>query len=137
MRQPFRVLSRMNQSTFVRSSISVISVLAVVAGCASNPTIPSMSSAERQRASEITILNAASIPMAYRMLGSVDGSSCKSLSSSDATSREEALLAARLQAAKLGADAITNLMCEQRHDSDWVRGCLQKVVCSGDAISRR
>ena len=75
--------------------------------------------------------------MAYRMLGSVDGSSCEGPTGSEAASREEALLAARLKAAKVGADAITNVFCEQRHDSDMIRGCLHKIFCSADAISRR
>ena len=104
----------MNRGSFLQSSMSIVSVLAVVAGCASAPpAVPAMNPADRQRANEIALLNAASIPMAYRVLGNVSGSSCKSLSGNDKESRDEALLAARLQAAKLGADAITNSACEE------------------------
>ncbi|MCK9230145.1 MAG: hypothetical protein RBS58_06490 [Syntrophales bacterium] len=52
--------------------------LVLVVGCASNPSVSSLTSLERQRVAETVIFEAGSIPRnSYRILGPVEGIACK------------------------------------------------------------
>lgn len=72
----------------------------------------------------------------YKILGSVEGLACKrNLYDSGVPSVEEARRGVRMRAAQLGANAVTNLLCEESQKFDWGRNCVQSVVCVGDAIA--
>ena len=108
-----------------------------LAGCASNPSISSLTSAERQRVAEMVVVRAGAIPRdSYQVLGSVEGIACKrNLYASGSPSMDEAKQGVRIRAAQLGADAVTNMVCEDKREVDWGRNCWQTVVCVGDAIT--
>jgi uncharacterized protein YbjQ (UPF0145 family) len=110
--------------------------LVLLAGCASNPSVSSLSSIERQRVAEMVIFEAGSIPRdSYRILGTVEGIACKrNLYASGSPSLDEAKQGVRIRAAQLGADAVINMICEDKREVDWGRNCWQTVVCVGDAI---
>ena len=110
--------------------------LVLLAGCASNPSVSSLSSLERQRVAEMVIFEAGSIPRdSYQILGAVEGIACKrNLYASGSPSMDEAKQGVRIRAAQLGADAVINMICEDKREVDWGRNCWQTVGCVGDAI---
>lgn len=121
----------------LRDTVGFVSVLVLVTACASNPSVSSLSSLEREKVASLVVVPAGAIPReSYKVLGSVEGLACKrNLYSSGAPSIEEAQQGVRIRAAQLGADAVTNLLCEKNHKVDWGRNCWQSVVCVADAIS--
>ena len=118
------------------SSLLGTCALASLMGCASNPSVSSLTSAERQKVAEMVVLKAGAIPReSYQILGSVEGIACKrNLYASGSPSMDEAMQGVRIRAAKLGADAVTNVVCEDKREVDWGRNCWQTVVCVGDVI---
>lgn len=71
----------------------------------------------------------------YRILGTVEGIACKrNLYASGSPSLDEAKQGVRIRAAQLGADAVINMICEDKREVDWGRNFWQTVVCVGDAI---
>lgn len=119
------------------ASLFVVCVISALTGCASNPSVSSLTSAERQRVAEMIVLKPGSIPReSYQILGSVEGIACKrNLYASGSPSTDEAKQGVRIRAAQLGADAVTNMVCEDKREVDWGRNCWQTVVCVGDAIT--
>ena len=111
----------------------------VLTGCASNPSVSSLTSLERQRVVEMVALKSGDIPKeSYQILGAVEGIACKRnlyASGSPGMAMAEAQQGVRIRAAQLGADAIINIVCEDRRETDWGRNCWQTVVCVADAIS--
>jgi hypothetical protein len=109
----------------------------VLTGCASNPSVSSLTSLERQRVVEMVALKSGDIPKgSYQILGAVEGIACKrNLYASGSPSMAEAQQGVRIRAAQLGADAIINIVCEDKRETDWGRNCRQTVVCVADAIS--
>lgn len=119
------------------ASLLVACVVISLAGCASNPSISSLTSAERQRVAEMVVVRAGAIPRgSYQIVGTVEGIACKrNLYASGSPSMDEAKQGVRIRAAQLGADAVTNMVCEDKREVDWGRNCWQTVVCVGDAIT--
>ncbi len=118
------------------ASFLMACAVVVVAGCATNPPVSSLTSEERQRVAEMVILEAGAIPReSYQILGSVEGIACKrNLYASGSPSLDEAKQGVRIRAAQLGADAVINMICEDKKEVDWGRNCWQTVVCVGDAV---
>ncbi len=110
---------------------------ATVSGCASNPSVSSLTSAERQRVGEIAVVKAGRLPRgSYKIIGSVEGIACKrNLYASGSPSMDEARQGVRIRASQLGADAVTNLVCEDKQEVDWAHNCWQTVLCVADAIA--
>lgn len=118
-------------------SLLVACVVISLVGCASNPSVSSLTSLERQRVSEMVVLKPGAIPReSYQILGSVEGIACKrNLYASGSPSMDEAKQGVRIRAVQLGADAVTNMVCEDKREVDLGRNCWQTVVCVGDAIT--
>lgn len=117
-------------------AIMLLSALAV-AGCASNPSIESLSPEQRGRVAAMAEYQSDSVPtgLTYRTLGAVKGLACKrNLYASGKPSIEEAHQGVRIQAALLGANAVMNVVCEDKQETDFAHNCWQTVVCIGDAI---
>lgn len=114
-----------------------VSAAAILGGCASNPSVSSLSSEQRQKVAEMVVIPAGAIPRdSYRVLGNVKGLACKrNLYASGKPSLDEAQQGVRIRAALLGADAVTNVVCEDKQEVDWGSNCWQTVVCVGDAIT--
>lgn len=110
--------------------------VATLAGCASNPSVASLSSEQRQRVAELVEFPSGSLPReSYQIVGSAKGLACKrNLYASGKPSMEEAQQGVRIRAALMGADAVTNVLCEDKQEVDWGNNCWQTVVCVGDAI---
>lgn len=111
--------------------------MATLAGCASNPSVTSLSSEQRQKVSELVEFPSGSLPReSYKIIGSAKGLACKrNLYASGKPSMEEAQQGVRIRAALMGADAVTNVLCEDKQEVDWGNNCWQTVVCVGDAIT--
>lgn len=72
----------------------------------------------------------------YQILGSVEGLACKrNLYASGSPSLAEAQQGVRIRAAQMGANAVLNMVCEDKKEIDLGRNCWQTVVCVADAIS--
>ncbi|MBN9430702.1 MAG: hypothetical protein J0H09_29775 [Burkholderiales bacterium] len=114
----------------------VAAIAVATNGCASNPSVSSLTSLERQRVGEMVLLKAGEISRdKYQLLGSVEGLACKKNAyASGPPSLEEAIQGVRIRAALLEADAVTNMVCEDKREVDWGRNCWQTVVCVADAI---
>ena len=71
----------------------------------------------------------------YEILDTVEGLSCKRNAwSSEPPTESEAMQGVMIRSAQLGADAVTNVICE-KHGQDWARNCWSEIICVGDAIS--
>jgi hypothetical protein len=119
------------------AKLFIVCAIASFTGCATNPSISSLTSIERQRVAEMIIIKPGAIPReSYQILGSVEGIACKrNLYASGSPSLDEAKQGVCIRAAQLGADAVTNVVCEEKKEVDWSRNCWQTVVCVGDAIT--
>ena len=129
---------RTHKGVFRRQAmISALYAVACLAGCASNPSVSSLTSEQRQKIAEMVIFKpGTSTRSSYQVLGSDEGLACKrNLYASGSPSYPEAEQGVRIRAAQLGADAIANMACEEKHEVDWGRNCWQTVVCVGDAIA--
>jgi len=82
------------------------------------------------------VFEAGSIPRdSHQILGAVEGIACKrNLYASGSPIMDEAKQGVRIRATQLGADAVINMICEDKQEVDWGRNCWQTVVCVGDAI---
>lgn len=118
-------------------AVAISFVVVTVAGCASNPSVASLSSEQRQRVAELVEIPSGSLPReSYQIVGSAKGLACKrNLYASGKPSIEEAQQGVRIRAALMGADAVTNVLCEDKQETDWGNNCWQTVVCVGDAIT--
>jgi hypothetical protein len=113
-----------------------LAIFIVLAGCASNPPITSLTSQERAMVANIVLIESGVIPKdSYKMLGTVEGLSClRDDVDSTGPSVEEARLGLRIRAAQLGANAVINILCQENQKVDLKRNCWESVVCVGDAI---
>ncbi len=118
-------------------AVLVSFAVATLAGCASNPSVASLSSEQRQKVSELIEFPSGSLSReSYQIVGSAKGLACKrNLYASGKPSIEEAQQGVRIRAALMGADAVTNVLCEDKQQVDWGNNCWQTVVCVGDAIT--
>lgn len=113
-------------------------VISSLAGCESNPSVTSLSSEQGQRVAELVEFPSSSLPReSYQIIGSATkGLACKrNLYPSGKPSMDEAQQGVRIRSALIGADAVTNVLCEDKQEIDWGNNCWQTVVCVGDAIT--
>jgi hypothetical protein len=99
----------------------ILTILTVITGCASNPSMSSLTPQERETVSNIVFLESGQIHEdRYKVLGSVEGlASKRKLSASVApTVEDEARVGVKIRAAKLGANAVINMHCEEKHEVD-------------------
>lgn len=115
-------------------TLGALLVTMTVAGCASNPSIDSLSSGQRARYSQMEIINgSASRP--HSVVGSVKGISChRNAYQSRLLTSDEALEGVKLQAAQFEADAVINVACQKKSEIDWGNNCWASIVCVGDAV---
>lgn len=115
-------------------SLALVLMAQLLVSCASNPRIDSLSSEQRARYNRIEVMQTTP-PHDYKMLGAVKGISChRNAYQSSTLTSDEATEGAKLHAAKLGADAIINLACQVKQETDWSNNCFSSIVCIGDAI---
>lgn len=118
----------------ISSIIIIIILLQVVIGCASNPSINSLSPEQRARLNTIQIIKGG-VDRPYKILGTVKGLSChRNAYQTQLLTEDEAIEGIRLKAALLGADAVINTVCQINSGTDWVNNCWSSIVCVGDAI---
>ncbi len=111
--------------------------LTIAAGCASNPPVTEMTSSEREKIGEMIIFEPGALERgSYRIIGIVEGLACKrNLHARGSPSIAEAQQGVRIRAAEMGADAVANMLCQEKQEVDWGRNCWQTVICVGDAIA--
>jgi ABC-type phosphate transport system substrate-binding protein len=120
-------------------ALAVLTIFAMttLTGCASNPSVASLTSEQRQKVAELVEFPSGSLAReSYQIVGSAKGLACKrNLYASGKPSLEEAQQGVRIRAALMGAEAVTNVLCEDKQEVDWGNNCWQTVVCVGDAIT--
>lgn len=115
-------------------TLAVLLVTLAVAGCASNPSIDSLSSVQRTRYSQMEVINGTT-SRPYGVVGSVKGISChRNAYQSRILTSDEAMEGVKLQAAQLEADAVLNVACQKKSEVDWGNNCWASIVCVGDAV---
>jgi S1-C subfamily serine protease len=116
--------------------VALLLLALLIASCASNPSISSLSPEERAKVSQIVLVPSGAIHReSYQRLGTVKGFDCdRSPYGVGTVSMETAHQGVRIRAAQLGADAVTNLLCESA-SVDWARNCWDNITCVADAIS--
>jgi len=115
-------------------SLLFILLLLLISGCASNPSIRTLSPEQRVRLNTIKVFKGG-IERPYKILGTVKGLSChRNAYQKQLLTEDEAIEGVRLEAAILGADAVINTACQVNSGTDWVNNCWSSIVCVGDAI---
>jgi RcsF lipoprotein/Domain of unknown function (DUF4156) len=113
---------------------SALALTVALSGCASNPSIDSLSSEERAQAAKIQILKGKP-EQPFKILGEVSGLSCnRNAHQTQDVSESEAVEGLKIKAAILGADAVINTLCQKNSDTDWTNNCWASVKCIGDAV---
>ena len=116
-----------------QQALLLLAVLGL-AGCGSTPRIEDMSSAQRAAVGGVRIIEGTPA-QAYDMLGTVDGLACKRNAYMETeVARSEAMDEIKVKAAKLGANAVINLVCQKSSSTDWRNNCWASDKCIGDAV---
>ena len=104
--------------------------------CISNQNIRSLSTEGRVRMASMKVFRDVELPKeSYKIIKEVDGISCKrNLYAAKIVSDSEAISEMKIKAAQLGADAITNIICQRKIGIDWGSNCWESIICIGDAI---
>lgn len=111
--------------------IGTISLL--VTSCVTTPDIRNLSSEDRSRAGNIIILTESLPNDTYRLIGYIEGISCKgTYYSNKVVNEQEAVDSLKIKAAQLGANAVANVVCQYK---PWgFNNCVQSILCVGDAV---
>jgi uncharacterized protein YbjQ (UPF0145 family) len=135
----------------MKSGLMVLTLAALLAGCASND-IEDMPRDARVKFANMEGYSNNPYPKG-RMLGEVMGMSCArkggsstmitevggnifaTTSGPDIATGAEALEDMRYKAAKMGGDAVVNAVCKSG-GVDWVHNCWSTVKCVGDVVSK-
>jgi uncharacterized protein YbjQ (UPF0145 family) len=100
----------------------------------SNPRIEELSSSSRAKAASMQIFQGAT-DRPHEIVGQVTGLSCnRNKYQVQNISDAEALQGIRINAARLGADAVINTFCQTNSDTDWRNNCWASIKCVGDAV---
>lgn len=114
-----------------------LALVSVVIGCAMNPRVETLTSAQRSKIASIEI-SQTDIARPYVLLGQVDGLSCNRSKSQVAdVTYDEAMQGIRIRAVQLEADAVINVFCQKNSDTDWLNNCWASIKCIGDAVRYR
>lgn len=107
-----------------------------LAGCAANPDIGSLSSAQRANLANLKVYQGLPASEKYEIIGTVKGLSChrNAYKPLQILTEDEAMQGIKINAAKLGADAVINTFCQHNSGTDLVNNCWASVVCAGDAV---
>ena len=116
-------------------TLAVFTIVApLLAACASNPRVESLTPEQRAKITSIQIFQAAPNKQ-YVVLGTVTGLSCnRNKYQAQDVSDAEALQGVKINAVLLGADAVINTFCQKNSDIDWVNNCWASVKCIGEAV---
>lgn len=119
----------------VRKRLALLFTAALmIGGCASNPSVSSLSPEGRAKLQSLQVLQGAP-EREYSVLGSVEGLSChRNAYSQNLISEEEAMHGVLVSAAALGADAVINNYC-QSSGADWANNCHASIQCYGEAVA--
>jgi uncharacterized protein YbjQ (UPF0145 family) len=110
-------------------------VILLVTGCAHNFRIEDLSSAQRAKLNEIEVSRGTFKNRPYNVVSTISGLSCNrnKYQAQDVTN-EEALQGLRIEAVRIGADAVINTFCQKNSDTDWRNNCFASIKCIGDAV---
>ena len=102
-------------------------------GCATTHSIKDLDSETRARINKIRVYRTESLPDAsYEILGTVETLTCKRF-----FNESNDISKMKIQAAKLGADAIVNIVFQLKPGVDWAHNCWATMVGVGDAVKIR
>ena len=110
-------------------------ILILLFGCA-GPQMDISNTEIRRAASKIKIIESGDeVPSNHQIIGEVQGVSCGGQNNTAQTpaSKDEAYRELKLQAARINADAVINVFCEDT-GVDWKRNCWTTIACVGDGI---
>ena len=116
---------RLSAVTFVTVCIFIL-----ISACAMNAKIPKLNFEEKTRMSRMLVFESEGLPQgSYKIIGTVESLSCKK-----SYNEHDEITKLKMQAAKLGADAIINLKFKTKNKMDWVHDCWATVIGIGYAV---
>jgi len=116
-----------------RSALALLGI-ALLAGCASNPDLGSLSSPQRARLASMKVFRGP-VSQPHTVIDSVRGLAChRNAYRQQLLTEEEAIEGVKLKAALVDADAVANVACQRNSGTDWTNNCWASIVCVGDAI---
>jgi rRNA processing protein Gar1 len=114
-------------------NVVFIAAVLFLTGCASNPTINSLTLEQRTRLNKIQAVFGG-IDKPYKTIGKAKGLSChRNAYAPRSITEDEAMQGVKINAVLMGADAVINIAC-QNNGVDWGNNCWSSIVCFGDAI---
>jgi uncharacterized protein YbjQ (UPF0145 family) len=121
---------------FLRISF-VLVITIILSSCMANQKIVNLNDLERRRISKVKLYKESnSLPESnYRVIKQIKGLSCwRNTLNPKIVTEGEALDGLRIRAAQLDADAVVNIYCEHRTETDWKNNCWESFSCYGDAV---
>lgn len=120
----------------------VVSLILAVSAC--GPFIPVMDlrkvPPETMQAAlqvEVALIGFTNPSPQERYLGQVQGNSCKNLMTDPPPSTNDAILRMRVEAVRLGANAVIDVACDDGGTDAWGTNCWASVTCKGTAVRLR
>lgn len=125
----------------LRNHLIIPMLAALLAGCGTPKAPPPTVNMDHLPQEQLDVLEEIKIYGHTKMikrpfdnLGIIQGVSCKSSTFGRAATKRDAILQARYQAQKIGADAILYLQCNHQGDTPSPYECSESVTCNGEAI---
>lgn len=113
---------------------SALLISFLVAGCAANPDLGSLSADELARISRMELTQGPA-ERPHTVLDTVSGLSChRNAYQDEDITREEALEGVKIEAATIGADAVVSISCQTKSGPDMRNNCWSSYVCAGVAV---
>jgi len=117
--------------------LSVLAIPVILSSCMANLKIVDLNDMARRRISLVRLYKEPNSPSAstYRIIKQIKGLSCwRNTNNPKIVTEGEALDGLRMRAAQIEADAVVNIICEHRTETDWKNNCWESVSCSGEAV---
>jgi hypothetical protein len=115
-----------------RAVIGTAASVLILSGCATTTSDPAL----RRQAANVKLVSAEekaeTLQRAHTVMQEIVGASCGRQLGSD-PSLDAAREMLRVEAAKIGADAVIDIACEET-GVNWGRNCWKSIECRGDAV---
>ena len=115
-----------------RSNVVMILLMTflMISACASKHSVSGLSASQKARMARILVFESEGLPNgSYTVVGRVESVACQ-----EGFEERSEITKLKVQAAKLGADAVINLKFRKKNKMDWVHDCWSTVVGAGDAV---
>ena len=134
------MFTALRKKSAIKLRLAVLSISLLVSGCATFvpvvdlEKVPPAEMVEARKVRIFTIESGASIPPIDQVIGDVSAYSCKHVLSDPPASKGDALKRLRLEAYRVGADAVIDVTFDVRGTDTWGTNCWETVYAAGQAV---